>query len=125
MRSIQVISFFQFYDILMKMFNYFQIPVKLILRQVHTWSLISTPFDSTSAQGIIAYPPISYYNWFITLLRPISDATLYYLKGCHSLNNQFAVLTLLDWKGDNCIFTSSHTDTLTPSQASAPYTPVA
>jgi len=34
-----------FNNILMAVFGFFRIPVKLILRQVHTWSLILTPFD--------------------------------------------------------------------------------
>jgi len=48
-------SLFHFYDVLMSVFSFFKIPMKLISRQAHTWSLITTPFNTTSVLG----PPIS------------------------------------------------------------------
>jgi len=41
----KLISFFRFNDILSKMFNFFHIPIKLISRLVHTWSLIKIAFQ--------------------------------------------------------------------------------
>jgi len=38
-------SWFGFNTILAKMFNLFHVPVKLISRLTHTWSLIPAPFD--------------------------------------------------------------------------------
>jgi len=63
------------------MFMFFHIPVKLILRQVHTWSLILTPFDinislpskvhsilqSAIVTGLLAFlvPPLIPNNYLI------------------------------------------------------------
>jgi len=53
------------------MFNFFHIPVYLILRQVHALSLTPTPFwnqDSTSSQGILNQLPwLRVTSWFFAI----------------------------------------------------------
>jgi len=68
-------SFFCFNNTFTKMFNFFQIPVKLITRQVHTWSLIPIPFDIKMAfqrKVYLILQPGRAPGW-----SPLSESLLY------------------------------------------------
>jgi len=90
-RSTRVLFLFHFYDIL-------TIPIKLISRQVHKWSLISTPFwDQDSTR----------YAWSSNQLASLVDhlqrSQLWYdsllCKGLRSINKQFSIDSFLDCEG--------------------------
>jgi len=82
-------SLIHFYDILMKMVNFFLILVKFISRHVNTWSLIPKPFwyqDRASEQPASAASRIPSLIWVCHIK-----------KGSCSISEQYSVGSFLDW----------------------------
>jgi len=74
------------------MFGFFHIPVKLISRQVHTWSLIHKPFwylDGISNERVAQIDnPFWSQLWSESLL---------YKEDCHSINKPLGTYSFLDY----------------------------
>jgi len=67
------------------MLNFFHIPVKLISRQVHIWSLVQMPFDIEIALQrqiyLILNQLVLLANHFLIGSHLLNDC-LYYIMGC-------------------------------------------
>jgi len=96
-------SFIFPYDISMIMCNLFYIPVKHILKQAATWSLISASLLELLANGILNLRT-NQYQWLITLTT-FSSLTIHFIKGCFSINKQFSIDSFLDWEGHHWVCT--------------------
>jgi len=77
---------------------YFFAYVKLISRQVATWSFIPTPFrQDSSSDEVYTFLQSASPNSLIALIAIYFDASLSYINGWRSFNKQFSNDSFLNW----------------------------